>query len=404
MIGARGDFRKLLGATSISHFGTMMGALGLTALVYLDVTAGQMGLLAALSGVPSLVFALAAGVWVDRLPRRRVMVIADFGRAGLLLSVPAAALLGELHMGQLYAVAFLSGLLEVFFNVAYRSLLPALVPTSQLVEANGRLQMSESVAESVSPAVGGGIVHAFGGPAAVLVDALSFAVSGLFVASIRRSEVPAPQARASVLREAQEGVAVIARSPLLRAFAGVEATMSLFGGFFFALYGLWIIDGLGFSALTVGIMTGAGGLGSFGGAALASRLSQRFGVGGTVTAARLLSGIAGLGVPLAGGPDWLALALLFTHQFAGDALWVVHDINALSLRQSLTPAHQLGRVNAGFLLLGNGLLPAGALLAGAIATAAGLRAAMLVGALGQLAAVLWLVWSPVPRIRVTSDT
>src|SRR5262245_9017050 len=159
----------------------MLGALELTALLFLDASPAEMGLLSAAGSLPVLLFSLFAGVWVDRLPHKAVMVAADLGRFALLLSVPATALADALTMAQLYAVAFGAGCLTVMFDLAYRSVLPSLVPLSNLVDANSRLQMSESVAESISPAAGGAIVQAAGGPAAVLVDALTFLASGLFV-------------------------------------------------------------------------------------------------------------------------------------------------------------------------------------------------------------------------------
>ena len=394
------NFRRLWAATGVSHFGSMFGALSLTALVTLDAGAAEMGLLAAATGAPSLLFALVAGVWIDRLPRRRLLVLSDLGRFALLLSVPLAWLLDVMTIEQLYAVAFAVGVLEVVFNLAYRSTLPAIVGRGELIEANSRLQMSESVVESASPAVGGALVQAAGGPAAVLVDGLTFLGSGLLVAGIRGpDEAGAADGRGSLLREAGAGLTALWRQPILRAFAATAATMSLSGGFFAALYGIWVVRELGFSPLAYGILVGAGGIGSFLGAALAGRAVEALGPGPAMVLSRLLSGLLALLAPLAGGPDWLAFALLLAHQFAGDGLWVVYDINAMSLRQSVTPDAQLGRVNACFLLLGDGLHPLSAIAAGALALAIGVQTALLLGAIGMTLAVVWLLPSPVPWIK-----
>lgn len=394
------EYLKLWSATSISHFGTMFGALGLTALLFLDATPAQMGLLAAVSGLPVLLFSLAAGVWVDRLPRRRLMLLSDFGRAALLFSVPLAAVFDVLTMEQLYVVAFGVGFLGLFFDLSYRAILPTIVERHELIDANSKLQMSESVGESVSPAIGGGIVQLFGGPAAVFVHGLTFAASGLFVSTIKTKGEPQPNGETtSILREAIEGMSAVWREPSLRAIAGTDATLSVFGGFFFALYSLWIVIELEFSPVALGVLIGAGGIGSFFGAAFVGRVSRRLGIGPAMIYGRLLAGLVAFLIPLAGGPFVVGFTLLFLNQVLGDGFWVVYDINAISLRQTITPDRILGRVNATLHLLGDGLRPIGAILAGLIATVVGVQAALFVAAFGMTAAALWLVFSPIPRYR-----
>jgi predicted MFS family arabinose efflux permease len=393
------DFTRLWGATSISHVGSMLGALSLTALITLDASAAEMGALAAATGLPVLLLSLVAGVWIDRLSRLRLMVAADLGRFVLLLTVPLAWALDSLRIEQLYAVAFLTSSLEVVFNLSYRSALPSIVGRGDLVDANSKLQMSESVAESGAPALGGALVQAVSGPFAVFCDALTFLASGALVQSVRRADVATVSGEGSLLDDALDGLGAVFRQPILRAFAGVAATMSLSGGFFAALYGVWVIQELGFSPLAYGVLVGAGGVGSFLGAAVVGPVAHRFGLGPSMTFARLISGLLALLTPLAGGPDWLAFAMLFCHQFFGDGLWVVYEIDATSLRQAVTPDQQLGRVNSAFLLLGEGLHPLSAIVAGILAVAIGVQWALLLGAIGMCAAVLWLLASPVPSIR-----
>ncbi|HEX5370674.1 MAG TPA: MFS transporter, partial [Dehalococcoidia bacterium] len=162
------DFIKLWTATGVSTFGSMFGALMLTALLYLHASPVQLGLLAMAQGLPALLIALPAGVLADRLPRRRMLVVADIGRFAVLLTVPLAAVFGSLTMAQIYAVGFLTGALEVVFSLAYRSYLPELVTEDDLLDANSRLSGTESVAEVASPAAGGLMVQVAGGPVAVL--------------------------------------------------------------------------------------------------------------------------------------------------------------------------------------------------------------------------------------------
>ncbi|MEX2159017.1 MAG: MFS transporter [Dehalococcoidia bacterium] len=392
-------FRNLWAASTISNFGTMFGALTLTALIYLDASPAQMGILAAMASVPVLLLALAAGVWVDRLPRVPVLVAADLGRFAVLLTIPVAAFAGRLQMEQLYAVAFVSGCLGVIYHVAFRAVLPEIVPRAGLVEANANLTMSESFAAGASPAMGGGIAQSVGAPVAVLVDAVTFLISALL---IRRIPTPAnsdrPQRR-SALAEAIEGIRVVTRQPMLRAVLAMVATYSFFSGFILTLYGLWVIEGMGFSALTLGILLGSGAIGSIVGARFAGPLARRLGLGPSIVVTYFVASGLSFLTPLAGGPVWLAFAMLLCEQCLGDTFWVVHNVHAMSLRQAITPDEQLGRVNAVFLFASQGLRPLGALVAGVAAGYIGLRGGLLVSSIGITVAGLWLLSSPLLRYR-----
>lgn len=199
------NFESLWAAATISSFGTMLGALTLTALIYLDASAMELGLLAAAASAPVFLVSVVAGVWIDRLALRGVLVFADVGRFVVLLVVPMAALFGELTIGLLYIVTFATGCLTVIFNLAYRSALPQIVPQDALIDANSKLQAGESVASSVGPAAGGAIVQFASGPIAVLVDAMTFLASSLLVGRLRLDKRAAPMTPASPLREAREG-------------------------------------------------------------------------------------------------------------------------------------------------------------------------------------------------------
>ncbi len=392
-------FRSLWAANTISNFGTMFGALTLTALIYLDASPAQMGILAAMTSVPVLLFALAAGVWVDRLPRVPVMVAGDLGRFAVLMTVPVAAFAGSLHMEQLYVVAFASGCLRVVFDLAFRSGLPELVPRQRLVEANASLSMSESLAGAASPAIGGGIAQSIGAPVAVLVDAVTFLFSGVFISRIPTPAKGERRQRRSALAEAVEGIRAVRQQPMLRAVLGMVATYSFFSGFILTLYGLWVIEGLGFSALTLGILLGSGAIGSIVGARIAAPTARRLGLGPSIVVTYFVAAGLSFLTPLAGGPVLLAFAMLLCEQCLGDTFWVVHNVHAMSLRQAITSDEQLGRVNAVFLLASQGLRPLGALVAGVAAGYIGLRAGLLVSSTGITLAGLWLWFSPLLRYR-----
>jgi MFS family permease len=395
------DFVKLWTGQTVSAFGTMFGALGLTALVYLHARPSQMGLLAAAEGIPVLLFTLFAGVWVDRLRRRPIMIGADVGRALLLATVPAAAAFGELRIEQLYVVAFFTGILSLSFDLSYRSYLPSVVEPGQILLANGRLQASESIAEVGSPAAGAAIVQVAGGPVAVLVDALTFAVSAVSVALIRRPEArrePSRQ-RASMLVDVVEGLRAVWRDHILRALLLTGGISRFFGGFYGGLYALFLIRTLGLSPLAMGITIGVGGIGSLGGALLTGAMTKRLGFGGAVLASKFATTVLSLPLVLATGGPEVAFAMIVGAQLLGDPNWASYEITTTTLRQTATPQRLLGRVNSTTHLVQAGLQPCGAVVAGVLAEAIGVREALFVAFGAGSLSLVPLLLSPIPKLR-----
>jgi predicted MFS family arabinose efflux permease len=374
----------------------------LLAILTLGATPVQMGLLSALAGLPVLLFGLVAGVWVDRLRRRPILIAADLGRAAVLATIPAAALLGLLHMTQLYIVIVIAGLLGVLFQVAYRAYLPTLVERRDLVDANSKLTFTSSATEIVGPGLTGVLVQTITAPIAMLIDALSFVVSAVSIAIIHKPEPPtlAVADRQPAFQEMVEGLRVVFRDPVLRALALVVATLEFFGSFYAVLYSLYAIRELGLGAALLGLTIGMGGAGSVIGALLAGRAVGRFGLGRTLTGSLLLSTLTGLLIVVARGPVWVATGILMASQLVGDCARTVYFINETSLRQAIVPDRLLGRVSASTQLMGAGLGPLGALLAGVLGQAVGSRATLLIASLGMVLSVLWLVASPVKRLEV----
>ncbi|MGH7781242.1 MAG: MFS transporter [Candidatus Binataceae bacterium] len=192
------DFLKLWTGSTISVFGSLVTvvALPFAAILTLGASPFQMALLRASDIVPALIMALVAGVWVDRLKRRPILIITDLGRAILLATIPAAAFAHVLGMAQLYAVTLLAAILGIFFEVAYRSYLPSIVERAELAEANSKLGASASVAEVGAFSLAGWMVQALSAPIAILIDAISFLFSAAFVWRIRAVE-PVPRTEAS---------------------------------------------------------------------------------------------------------------------------------------------------------------------------------------------------------------
>jgi predicted MFS family arabinose efflux permease len=234
---------------------------------------------------------------------------------------------------------------------------------------------------------------------AVLIDALTFLVSGACLALIRGKEAPpAVSERRSLRSEIGEGLGALWHNDVLRALAASGATVAFFGGFFSALYGVYVLRTLDFSPLVMGITIGAGGIGSVGGALLAGRLTRLFGYGRAIVVARLMHGLFTFLIPLAGGPPALAIGMVVVAQFAGDPFWTSHDIATMSLRQAIVPQRLLGRVGAAMHVVEAGLLPVGALVAGLLAEAIGVRETLFVATAGMLLGIAWLLASPIPRL------
>ena len=390
------DFLKLWAGQTVSVFGSLMGALQLIAILVLDATPFQISVLAAASVAPALVAGLSAGAWVDRWRRRPVLIRADLGRALLLASIPVAYALGWLRIEQLWAVAFLNGLLAVFFDVAYRAYLPSLVRRDELVEANSKLSASESVMEVGAFSLGGWIAQLLSAVAAVAIDAASFLWSAAMLLWIRRPE-PRPAAVApgrSLRQDIVDGLAVVWRERHLHALAANTLALGLASGMIGATITLFGIRELHIQPGVLGTIYAVGGVSSFAGALVAGRVTRAIGFGRAVVLGSLVYGLAALLIPAARGPVAVAALFLIGQQLGDGAATIAH-VNQVSLRQAITPASHLGRVNGSMRFLEMAMTLAGSLLAGAVAEAAGLRVALLVGACAIIAGAVSLWLSPI---------
>jgi predicted MFS family arabinose efflux permease len=359
-----------------------------------------MGYLSAAGSVPVVIVGLAAGLWVDRLRRRPIMVTTDVARALLLLSIPAAALSGALTTVHLYIVAALMGLLSLFFDVADAAYLPTLVPQEELVEANSRVSASSSIAEIGGQSLGGALVQALTAPFAVALDALSYLVSASYLLRIQKPE-PHPRPEHSgekPLDEIREGLHAVTRHPTLRLLTLCDAGSAFFGSFYGVLYTLFAVRVLHMSPLIVGLGIAVGGAGSLVGALLTPRIVARFGRGRSLVATRIWASMVQCVFLLAGLPVPVAVAGLMAMQFVGDVVWTAYEITATSVRQEAIPGHLLGRASAGLQVLTRGLYPLGAVTAGLVATVWSAGAALAVGYLGLIVSALVLLGPPVRKL------
>jgi MFS family permease len=397
------DFVKLWAGQTVSLFGSQVTllALPLTAVLVLRASPIEMGLLGAAGYSPYLLVGLFAGVWTDRHKRHPIMIASDAGRAALLATIPLAGLMGLLRMEQLYAVAFLTGVFTVFFDVAYMAALPRLVPRELLIEANSRLEMSRSIAQIAGPGVAGSLVQIATAPVALLVDAASFLVSGTLIAVIRAREwVPAVRANSrTVWSEIGEGLRVVGQNPILRSIAANSAITNFSGSALLAVYLLYVSRDLRIEPSIIGLIFTIGGISGLLGAVLASRIAARFGVGPTLIGTGTLGAIGALVIPIAGSLPADAVVMLLAAEALISFILPIGNINLLSLRQAITPDDLQGRVNATARFLAAAGMPAGALVGGTLGEQIGLRPTLFAASFGILLGVAWLVFSPVRSLH-----
>ncbi len=400
------DFVRLWTAETISQFGTQISllALPLVAVVLLEASPFEVALLGTVEFLPFILFSLPAGAWVDRLRRRPILILGDLGRAVALATIPAAFVLDVLTIWQLYLVGFIAGTLTVLFDVAYQSYLPALVERDQLVDGNGKLEVSRTLAQTAGPALGGGVIGLVTAPLAILADALSFVVSALFVVAIRKPE-PTPdrhrdehgRQRGSLRSEVMHGLRYVLGNPYLRGIAAATGTSNLFSNIAFATYIVYAVRELGLDAGEIGIVFGLGNIGAVVGALTASRWASALGLGRTIIVTMALNSPGILLVALA--PREGPIPFLVAAGFLTGLSAVVYNINQVSFRQAITPLPMQGRMNATMRFIVWGTIPVGQILGGIIATAVSLSAAIWVGALGSFLAVIPLLITPVRHLR-----
>ena len=400
------EFLKLWAAQSISQIGDQITylALPLVAVLTLDASALQMGLLTAAELMPHLLFSLAAGVLIERRgDRRRLMIVADILRAGLLVSVPIAAALDLLTFPQLYLVGFLVGTCAVLFDISWATLFISIVPRRDVVEANSKLSATRALSFVVGPSAAGVLVQLLTAPVTLLVDAFSFVASALFLGRIRTEEPVVETNGESALESLRNGFRYVFGDELIRPSLFCTATINLFNYVFHAMFILYATKELGVAPGLLGVVLGAGAVGGIVGAFLAVRVERLIGIGPAYTLGCVLFPLPLVLVPLASGSEARVVAMLGLAEFFCSVGVMVLDVNGNSMSFLRTPDRLRSRMSGTYRFVNYGIRPIGALLGGALGTVIGLQTTLWIGVIGALAGVIWLLFSPIPRLRVVTE-
>jgi MFS family permease len=394
------DFRRLWAGDTVSQFGSFVGNTALPLLAATVLAAGpfQMGLLTAAENAAFLLLGLPAGVWVDRMRRRPLMIRADLARAVILLSVPVAWWTGWLTLTQLIVVALLVGVATLFFDIAYQSYLPSLVGREHLVEGNAKLQASQSTARILGPGTAGALTQFAGAANAVLTTGLGYLASAAFLSRIEAVEPEAPRRKEFGLRaEIGEGLRFVFGSPTLRAITACTGISNLGYGAFMAVEILFLTRDLRLSPAGAGTLLTVAGLGGVAGALGSGWWARRVGQARAIWLVLLLTTPPALLIPLA-EPGWRVVLVPISLVFLGYGV-VVYNVSQVSYRQAVCPDHLLGRMNASIRFVVWGIGPIGGLIGGALGEGIGVRGTVWAALGTQVVAVLPILLSPLRTMR-----
>lgn len=403
------DVRILMTAQSASTFGSFItrAALPLLAIIGLGISAEEAAFIAAVDLIAATLASQIAGVWIDRLPRRPVMIAADLLRALLLASIPLAALLtGEVSLFHLILVSAASGACSTAFDIAERSYLAGLVPTPELRSVLAKVLGIRGAAEFFGFGAAGLLVGSIGGPAAIGVDALTYVASALLLTALRVREPRLPKAttRQSFLVEADEGLRRTWAIPILRPLIASSAAIGIYFGLFRSAYMIYVVRTLGLSPEVVGFIIASGGIASFAGGLLTERISLALGTGRAISVSLVIVGIGLALVPLAPGASLTGIIFLVAHQFLSDGFETVWEANQGAIRSRVLPDALQGRANAAFegvSLLGRltGII-AGGVIGGSVA---GSGAALYLGAAASIGAGVVIGLTKLGRVQIISE-
>jgi MFS family permease len=401
------NFLRFWLGQGISVLGSQISGLAfpVLAVTILGASEWQMGVLNAANSAAFLVVGLPAGALIDRMIKRRVMLAADLVRLLCLGAIPALYFTGLLQMWHLIVLGTIAGIATVFFDVSYQSFIPLLLKGDQIGEGNSRLESTSQISGLLGPAVVGWLLSIVKAPLMMVFDAISYAVSAISLATVKSHEVRKPvEDRQPLHVEIREGIAFVLKERLIFRIACTTATTNFFTTAIFTLLPLYLLRDLHLPVTFYGLMGTAAGVGGLLGSVATPKLIARIGEGTLITASAVFSGICPIGFVVVGsipgawqGP-WLMLVEAIQAFFI-----LTYNITQVSARQRLCPPELLGRMNASIRFFIWGVMPISALISGGVASAVGILPTLWVGAVGASLACLFVVFSPLTKMRKLPD-
>ena len=400
------NFLTMWSGQALSQFGEQISMLAIPvlAVVLLNATEFQVGVLEAASVAAFLVVGLPAGAWIDRMRKRHVMIWADLVRALALATIPVLWELGMLQIWHLFVVALIIGVATVFFDVSYQSIIPSLVRSGQIAEANGKLETTSQLAHLAGPAIAGWLIGLFTAPVAMIVTAVTYLTSFTALTLTKDHEQRrAPEDHAPLRTEIAEGLRWVFGNPYLRRIVGTTSTSNLFNTISGTMLPLFLLRELGFTPATMGVILSLGAIGGLLGAMATPRVVRWIGEARAIPASAIAFSVICMFLPLAATIPEFAFPLLVVQGFVMSFTVLVYNITQVTFRQRITPPRLLGRMNASIRFVVWGVMPLAALASGGLGTWLGVVPTMWIGAIGQLGSAAFVVFGPFWAMRDLPD-
>ncbi len=397
------NFVKLWSGQSVSLIGTQVTqfTMPLIAILSLNATVAEVGVLNALRFVPVVLLSLFAGVWLDRRRRRPVLIACALGNAVLIGLVPLASVAGLLSIGLLYVVVTMTGLLSMTFDVGAMTYVPNLVDHEHLTDANSKIQASTAFAGVAGPGLAGFLVGLITAPITLTADSVSYLFSAAGLIAIRKPE-PAPEVpevQVSVRQSIAEGLRAVWGSKLLSAVLTQGAALNLFFGAYITVFVVYAVRVVHLHPLELGIVMAGSAVGSLAGATSARRVTRALGLGRIMIINTVGESVALLVLLVPRHASVVTIAIFAVAQFVYGWNVGVLNVNVITLRQVVTPRRVLARMNATYRMVLFGVAPIGMSLGGVLGGAVGLRTALVVSLALMTSPMLWLFFSPVFRLK-----
>jgi MFS family permease len=384
------NYRNLWVGQTISMFGSQITyfALPLIAALTLGASTSEMGILRAFEYLPSLLFGLFMGVFVDNFDKKRLLYVSDILRGVLLLSIPVLFFLDFLNIYWLWVLGFFLGFFTIMFEIAYMSYLPLVIKKEKLIQGNSLFEMSNSVFTISGPSLAGLLIQFVTAPFALIIDALSFFVSAIFIKRIKKERAIEKQKenteknkKINLFEAIKDGFQYIKKSRFLNVIIVSSGLTNLANAFIFPVLIIYITKDLGLSSFLIGVVFSFAGIGAFVGAVLSKKITDKVGIGRTVLLSLLLTAISYLVIPLVGKVGVVSVITLLITQFIIGLTSTIRNINLVSVRMSITEDLFLGRVNSTFKFILLGVVPIGSIIGGEMGGYLGNQEALIIGSL-----------------------